>query len=85
MRFYPQLKLIPSKLTLIQHGDRVIPELNHQSLSEFTLKKLRENGIEVLLNTSAAEVTTRGVLLKSGQLLATKLIVNTRSEQSRSN
>ena len=75
--FYPQLKLIPSKLTLIQHGDRVIPELNHQSLSEFTLKKLRENGIEVLLNTSAAEVTTRGVLLKSGQLLATKLIVNT--------
>lgn len=75
--FYPQLKEVPSHLTLVQHGDRVIPELNHQSLSEFTLKKLTENGIEVLLKTAAAEVTTRGVVLKSGRLLASKLIVNT--------
>jgi NADH dehydrogenase len=75
--FYPQLKQVPAELTLVQHGDRVIPELNHQSLSEFTLKKLTENGIEVLLNTAAAEVTTRGVVLKSGRLLASKLIVNT--------
>jgi NADH:ubiquinone reductase (H+-translocating) len=75
--FYPQLKQVPGKLTLVQHGDRVIPELNHQSLSEFTLKKLTENGIEVLLKTAAAEVTTRGVVLKSGRLLASKLIVNT--------
>jgi hypothetical protein len=46
-------------------------------LSEFTLKKLTENGIEVLLKTGAEEVTTRGVVLKSGRLLPTKLIVNT--------
>ena len=77
MRSTPQLKQVPAELTLVQHGDRVIPELNHQSLSEFTLKKLTENGIEVLLNTAAAEVTTRGVVLKSGRLLASKLIVNT--------
>jgi NADH:ubiquinone reductase (H+-translocating) len=75
--FYPQLKQVPAGLTLVQHGDRVIPELNHQSLSEFTLKKLTENGIEVLLKTAAAEVTTRGVVLKSGRLLESKLIVNT--------
>ena len=75
--YYPQLKQVPGHLTLVQHGDRVIPELNHQSLSEFTLKKLTENGIEVLLKTAAAEVTTRGVVLKSGRLLESKLIVNT--------
>jgi NADH:ubiquinone reductase (H+-translocating) len=75
--YYPQLKQVPGHLTLVQHGDRVIPELNHQSLSEFTLKKLTENGIEVLLKTGAAEITTRGVVLKSGRLLASKLIVNT--------
>lgn len=74
---YPQLKQVSAKLTLIQHGDRVIPEFNHQSLSEFTLKKLTENGIEILLKTAATEVTTRGVILKSGRLLESKLIVNT--------
>jgi NADH dehydrogenase len=75
--FYPQLKQVIPAVTLIQHGDRVIPELNHQSLSDFTLKKLRQNGIEVFLRTAAAEITTRGVVLKSGRLLPSKLIVNT--------
>lgn len=46
-------------------------------MSEFTLKKLTENGIEVLFETAAVELTTRGVVLKSGRLLASKLIVNT--------
>jgi NADH dehydrogenase len=75
-RFFVQT-MGSTSVTLIQHGDRVIPELNHQSLSDFTLKKLRQNGIEVLLRTAAAEVTTRSVVLKSGSLLPSKLIVNT--------
>lgn len=74
--FYPQLKGVKPQLTLVQRGDRVIPEFNHQSLSEFTLRKLKQNGIEVLLKTGAMEVTTRGVLLMSGRLLASSLIVN---------
>jgi NADH dehydrogenase FAD-containing subunit len=51
---------VTPRIVLLQKGESLLPELHHKSLSEFTLKKLQQNGIEVRLETSAQQ---KGILL----------------------
>jgi NADH dehydrogenase len=76
-RFYPELKSVTPRIVLLQEGDRLLPELNHESLSEFTLRKLRKNGIEVRLQTAAQKADAVGVQLTSGERIETDMIVCT--------
>ena len=50
LRYYPQLCDVEPRTILLQSGDRILPELQAASLSEYALKKLREDGIDVRLN-----------------------------------
>jgi NADH dehydrogenase len=74
---YPELSAACPKVIILQGGDKVLPELSHGSLSNFTYGKLIKNGIDVRLNTHVAEVTERGVLLDSGTFVAGGLVVCT--------
>jgi len=76
-RFYPELKNEAPRIVLLQKGERLLPELNHESLSEFTLRKLRQNGIDVRLKTSARKADADAVHLTSGERIKTRLIVCT--------
>ena len=76
-RFYPELENTPHRLVLLHKGDRLLPELNHQSLSSFTLQKLRKNKIDVRLKTAAEKATAVAVLLTSGERIETGMIVCT--------
>jgi len=76
-RFYPELRKETPRVVLLQKRDRILPELNHKSLSEFALKKLRENGIGVRLETTAEKVTPTAVRLASGEEIEAALIVST--------
>jgi NADH dehydrogenase len=76
-RFYPELKNEPPRVVLLQKGERLLPELDHESLSEFTLQKLRQNGIEVQLQTAAQKVDSVAVHLTSGERIETGMIVCT--------
>jgi len=76
-RFYPELKNEPPRVVLLQKGERLLPELNHESLSEFTLRKLRQNGIDVRLQTAAQKVDSVAVHLTSGERIETGMIVCT--------
>ncbi|MGA3066832.1 MAG: NAD(P)/FAD-dependent oxidoreductase [Tepidisphaeraceae bacterium] len=76
-RFYPELKNETPRVVLLQKGERLLPELDHESLSEFTLRKLRKNGIDVRLNTSARNADADAVHLTSGESIETRLIVCT--------
>jgi NADH dehydrogenase len=76
-RFYPELKNDSPRIVLLQKGERLLPELNHESLSEFTLRKLRKNGIDVRLKTSARKADADAVHLTSGERIETRLIVCT--------
>jgi NADH:ubiquinone reductase (H+-translocating) len=53
-RFYPELKGESPRIVLLHKGECLLPELHHQSLSQFALQKLQRNGIEVRLKTAAA-------------------------------
>ncbi len=74
---YPELDTACPKVIVLQGGDKVLPELSHGSLSDFTYRKLVKNGVDVRLKTRVAEVTGRGVLLDSGTFVAGGLVVCT--------
>jgi NADH dehydrogenase len=76
-RFYPELKNERPRIILLQKGGRLLPELNHESLSEFTLTKLRQNGLEVRLQTVAQKATSVAVHLTSGERIEAGMIVCT--------
>jgi NADH:ubiquinone reductase (H+-translocating) len=71
--FYPQLRNNRPRMLLVQRGARIVPEFQHDSLSEFALRKLRQNGIEVRLNTDVKEVTARYVHLGAAERIDTGL------------
>jgi NADH:ubiquinone reductase (H+-translocating) len=73
--FYPQLGRDRPQMVLLQRGARIVPEFQHDSLSEFALRKLRESGLDVRLNTEVKEVTARYVRLGSGERIDTGLTV----------
>ena len=75
MPFYPQLSHIRPRMVLLQRGPRIVPEFQHDSLSEFALRKLRQNGIDVRLNTDVTEVTEQYVKLGTGERIYTGLTV----------
>jgi NADH:ubiquinone reductase (H+-translocating) len=72
---YPQLKTIKPSVIILHGGDRVLPEFSHESLSDFTCRKLTASGVDVRLNTRVAEVTQRGVVLTSATLVPGRLVV----------
>ena len=75
MPFYPQLSRTRPRMVLLQRGARIVPEFQHDSLSEFALQKLRHNGLDVRLNTEVKEVTARYVRLGTGERIDTGLTV----------
>jgi NADH dehydrogenase len=76
-RFYPELKGTQHRIVLLHKGDHLLPELNRPSLSGFTLRKLRENKIEVRLKTAAEKATSVAVQLTSGERIEAGMIVCT--------
>jgi NADH dehydrogenase len=76
-RFYPELKNEASKIVLLHLGDQLLPELKHESLSAFTLRKLRKHGIDVRLKTTAQKADATSVYLSSGERIETGMIVCT--------
>jgi len=71
--FYPQLSHTRPRMVLLQRGARIVPEFQHDSLSEFALRKIRQNGLEVMLHTEVQEVTARYVRLRTGERINTAL------------
>jgi NADH:ubiquinone reductase (H+-translocating) len=73
--FYPGLSQDRPQMVLLQRGGKIVPEFQHDSLSEFALRKLCQNGLEVRLNTEVKEVTARYIRLSTGERINTGLTV----------
>jgi NADH:ubiquinone reductase (H+-translocating) len=74
---YPQLAGMKPQLVVLQRGGRVLPELEHESLSTFALRKMRERGIEVRLNAAVKEITEDAVVLEGGERVRAGLVIST--------
>jgi len=76
-RFYPELKQETPRVVLLEQGGSLLPELQHESLSAFTLRKLRQNGIEVRLQATAVSAGAGAVQLTAGGAIETGMIICT--------
>lgn len=76
-RYYPQLSGTPPRIILLQSGERILPELQAASLSQYALEKLRATGVDVRVKVRAQEATAREVVLASGERIPAGTIVCT--------
>jgi NADH:ubiquinone reductase (H+-translocating) len=76
-RFYPQRAGERPRLLLLESGDHLLPELNAPRLSRFAARALERAGVEVRLGARAAEVTSAGVRLVSGEHVPAATVVST--------
>ncbi|MCI0349922.1 MAG: FAD-dependent oxidoreductase [Acidobacteriales bacterium] len=76
-RFYPQLSSTQPRVVLLQSPDRILPELQAASLSEYALQKLRASGVDVRVKARAREATAKEVVLVSGERIPAGTIVCT--------
>jgi NADH dehydrogenase FAD-containing subunit len=59
---------------IIQSGNRLLPEMSEE-LAEFALQKLRDSGVEVILNTRVVGATANSVKLSNGNIIPTKTLI----------
>jgi NADH dehydrogenase len=72
--YYHNLQLSDPKIILVNAAGRILPEVT-EDLAEFALQKIRENGIEVLLNSRVVEVTSDSIKLDEGTIISTQTII----------
>jgi NADH dehydrogenase len=76
LRYYKQIKSEDLRIVLLHSNERLLPEMS-PTLGEFTLRKMRDHGVEVHLNERAERVTDRGVHLSSGGIIEGGTVVCT--------
>jgi len=62
------------RIVIIQSGNRLLPEMSKE-LAEFALQKLRNSGVEVILNSRVISATEDSVKLNDDAIIPTKTIV----------
>ena len=79
-RYYPNIQANEFRFVLVHGRDRILPELSAQ-LGDYALRKLRDRGIEFLLNARVAGATAHSVFFHEGAPLATCTLVWTAGNQ----
>ncbi len=74
LKFYRNIGADEIRIVLIQHGDRILPELP-QHLAEYAADKLKRRGIEILLNTGVKSATLTGVETDGGDVIDAETII----------
>src|SRR5918994_3344008 len=72
--YYHNIKRENAQVILVNSGTRVLPEVT-EDLSEFTLQKLRENGIKLILNSRVTGATINSVKLNDGSEILTHTLI----------
>lgn len=75
-RYYPRVHADELKVTILQNGDRLLPELPH-SLGEAAKKSLVRRGVEVLTMTAAKAVAAKSIQLDDARVLHTSTTICT--------
>ena len=71
---FPELVGRGSRIYLVNGGDELLSPMSKKS-QEYTLKKLQEMGVEVLLNTRVTDFDGEKVMMKDGSHIYTKNLI----------
>jgi NADH:ubiquinone reductase (H+-translocating) len=73
-KFYPNISPDEIRMVLIHSGNRILPEVS-EKLSAYALRKFRNRGVEVLLETRVKSCSAGVVQLSSGEAIHTRTFV----------
>ena len=73
-RDFPNMPEREPRILLIEAGDRVLPGMA-DTLSAYALRRLRDRGVDVRLETAVTEIGPQSVLLDSGEEIASETVV----------
>jgi NADH dehydrogenase len=76
LRFYPRARETGARVILVHSRERILNELNPR-LAAFAEKKLKQRGVELLLNCRVGEATSTGLVLADGTTIEAGTIVCT--------
>lgn len=76
LHFYPNISMDQIRLVLIQHGNRILPELD-EDLSAYAQKKLEKRGIEIMLGVGVQSASSTALTTSDGLVIHTTTIVTT--------
>lgn len=74
LRFYPHIGAHEIRITVVQHGERILPELA-DPLAAYAAEALRRRGIEILLKTGVKAVPDSGIETDTGRTLDAETII----------
>jgi NADH:ubiquinone reductase (H+-translocating) len=72
--FYHNIDSKDARIILVNSGGRILPEVT-EGLAEFALAKLRENGVQVILNTRMVGLSAESVKLNNGTEIACHTVI----------
>ncbi|MGA7369100.1 MAG: NAD(P)/FAD-dependent oxidoreductase [Nitrososphaeraceae archaeon] len=72
--YYHNLEETDAKIILINSGDRLLPEVPDE-LAGFTLRNLRANGVEVMLNTRVSGASSDNIGLNNGSAIPSHTLI----------
>lgn len=72
--FYHNIDVKDIKVILISATERILPEVTND-LAEFAVKKLQDNGIEVILNAHVEAASSDSVRLSDGSVIHTHTLI----------
>jgi NADH:quinone reductase (non-electrogenic) len=72
--FYHNLNRMDARIILVNSGNRILPEVT-EDLSEFALKHLMKNGVEVMLNTRLVGAAEDSVKLNNETLIPCNTLI----------
>lgn len=72
--FYHNIDVKDVKVILISAIERILPEVTND-LAEFALKKLQDNGIDVILNAHVEAASSDSVRLRNGSVINTHTLI----------
>jgi NADH:ubiquinone reductase (H+-translocating) len=76
LRYYPRVEKQELKVTVLEGGDRLLPDLP-RSLGEAAARSMRSRQIDVRLNSRAARIDADGVMLGDGEVIAGATVICT--------
>ena len=71
---YKKITTKDLRIILVEYASKILPEVPPE-LSDFTLKKLKENGVEVRLNTTVVGATNQLIKFQNAETISTFTII----------
>ncbi|MFL6355336.1 MAG: NAD(P)/FAD-dependent oxidoreductase [Nitrososphaeraceae archaeon] len=73
-QFYKNIFMTDIKIILVNSHDKILPEVGEE-LGDFALQKLKENGVQFIMNTHVKGATASTAKLDNGTVIATYTLI----------